>query len=437
MSLTDVQLRKLPKDYVGTLNDKDGLRLLCRASGRRTWQLRVYYEGTRKTLTFGDYPTISLKLARELATEAKIKKAKGIAPASTLQRKTTDEDMFLFWVKAWFQDKCSKDALAYLNQHGLTKKRLARYQWTLNPEKAGSNGWGVKTAAKRIGQVFNHMLPSTYDKTLTAIKPNDILLICERAINGDSGHDVAKDIIENFDQIYTKAMRREAATMNPAYKLKEELPPHTSGHYAAITDPDKFGELLLAIRSYGGRYVARMLLRIAPYLWQRPGELRFMRWDEVDLEHCIWVLDAERMKMSRDHIVPLPKQVVAILTEMRDVTGRNRYVFTVDPAVDEPACDATVARALERLGYKKEQTFHGFRASARTIFAEWLGIDPNLLEIQLAHKTGGSLGEAYDRTQYIEQRVKMMQDCADFYDTLLENARDGKKLGKGFLAYRQ
>jgi len=197
-------------------------------------------------------------------------------------------------------------------------------------------------------------------------------------------------------------------------------------HFAAITDPEQLGVLLRAIQAYRGGPIVRAALQLAPILFQRPGELRAAAWSEIDLEQGIWTIPPSRMKREKGgkehgdpHLVPLPTQAIAILKELYQLTGHGRLVFPGERDHDRPISENSVRTALISLGYTSElQTWHGFRATARTMLAERLDVDPLLIEAQLAHAVKDANGRAYNRTRYLEQRVKMMQQWADYLDSL-------------------
>jgi len=199
-------------------------------------------------------------------------------------------------------------------------------------------------------------------------------------------------------------------------------------HFAAITDPSQVGALLRAIQGYAGTPVVRSALQLSPMLMVRPGELRFTRWDEIDLDGAKLTIPAQRMKRTRagkvnghPHVVPSPDQAVAILQDLKMLTGRvGGLVFPGERDHERAMSENTINAALRRMGFdtQKDITGHGFRAMARTILDEQLGFDPAVIEAQLAHAVKDSLGRAYNRTQHMQKRVEMMQAWADYLDEL-------------------
>ena len=192
------------------------------------------------------------------------------------------------------------------------------------------------------------------------------------------------------------------------------------------------GDLIRAIRAYKGGPIVRAALQLAPMLFQRPGELRGAAWAEIDLDAALWTIPAARMKRGKDgkengdpHLVPLPRQAVDILRGLHGYTGHGAMVFPGERSHDRPISENSVRTALITMGYMSDvQTWHGFRATARTMLAERLECDPLVIEAQLAHAVKDSNGRAYNRTQYLIHRAAMMQQWADYLDKLATRAED-------------
>ena len=188
-------------------------------------------------------------------------------------------------------------------------------------------------------------------------------------------------------------------------------------HFAALTEPVKVAELLRAIDSYQGGTVVRAALRLAPLVFARPGELRTMKWADIDLEHREWSYTVS--KTNTEHLVPLSRQAVKILKDIQPLTGSSEYVFP-GQRWGRPFSDMTINRALQTMGYdtKEEMTGHGFRAMARTLLAEKLHVSPEVIEHQLAHKVPEALGTAYNQTKFLDDRRRMTTAWADYLDEL-------------------
>ena len=199
--------------------------------------------------------------------------------------------------------------------------------------------------------------------------------------------------------------------------------------FAAIVDPARMGELLRAIKQYKGGPAVRTALQLAPMLYQRPGNLREMEWAELDLDAALWTIPSMKMKRTKlekeqgdAHTVPLPTQAVALLRSLHPLTGHGRYVFPGERSHDRPISDNSVRSGLYALGFGKEQTWHGFRASARTMLVDHLNVDPLAIEANLAHAVKDANGRSYNRTQYLQQRFQLIQQWADYLDKLAKGA---------------
>ena len=205
--------------------------------------------------------------------------------------------------------------------------------------------------------------------------------------------------------------------------MRGALPPVKTINRAAITEPARVGELLRAIDCYKGSFVVQSALKFAPLTFGRPGELRHAEWSEIDFEKAEWNIPAHKMKMKQAHLVPLSEQALEILTELKKLTGAGRYVFPGRTS-ERPMSDNAILAALRNMDYEKnEMSGHGFRAMARTILDEVLQVRPDLIEHQLAHAVRDPLGRAYNRTQHLNERRRMMQTWADYLDGLKAGAK--------------
>lgn len=220
-------------------------------------------------------------------------------------------------------------------------------------------------------------------------------------------------------QVFRFAVATGQAERDITFDLRGALTTVQKKHMAAITEPKEVGRLMLAIDSYEGSPEVCCALRLAPHTFVRPGELRKAEWSEVDFDKSLWCIDAEKMKMRSDHIVPLSRQSLKILREIRLLTGNYRYVFPSARSPKLPMSENAVLVALRTMGYTKEQmTGHGFRVMARTLIDEELGCRPDWIEQQLAHAVKDPLGRAYNRTKHLKERREMMQAWSDFLDKL-------------------
>jgi integrase len=225
-------------------------------------------------------------------------------------------------------------------------------------------------------------------------------------------------------QVLRYAVSTGRADRDATSDLKGALPMAKEKHFAAITEPNKFADLLRAIDGYEGGFVVKCALQIQALTFVRPGELRHAEWSEIDLGAAQWNIPKEKMKLKEPHIVPLAVQAVDILKELQPLTGKGRYVFPNGRTLERPLSENGVLAALRTLGYTKEQmTGHGFRAAARTMLDEVLQQRVDLIEHQLAHAVRDPNGRAYNRTSHLEARREMMQLWADYLDSLKSGAK--------------
>ena len=247
------------------------------------------------------------------------------------------------------------------------------------------------------------------------------MLSCLRRIEGRGALDTAHRAHQNCGQVFRYAVATGRAERDPTADLRGALPPATHQHFASITEPIAVGELLRAIDGFRGTFVVQCALRLAPLFFVRPGELRKARWTDFDLDKAEWRYLVTKTKT--EHLVPLASQTLLVLRQLYALTGQREHVFPGrDPK--KPLSDAAINAALRRMGYdtRTEITGHGFRAMARTILHQELGIAPEVIEHQLAHRVPDALGTAYNCTKFLSARRTMMQHWADYLDKLKAGA---------------
>ena len=390
MPLTDTAIRKAkPTDKPQRLFDGGGLYLEISPAGGKLWRWKYRHGGKEKRLALGTYPDVSLSEARQRHAEARKLLAAGIDPGE--QRKAE---------KAAGVDRAANSFEV------VAREWLAKQTWV--------PGYKDKVAAWMGNDVF----PYIGGRPIAELTAPEFLRVARR-IEERGAIESAHRIMQNCGQVMRYAIATGRADRNPVADLKGALTPAQENHHAAITDPAGLGGLLRAIDGYTGDPATRAALKLAPLLFVRPGELRQAEWSEFDLDRAEWNIPAEKMKMRQPHLVPLCEQAVAILRELQPLTGRGQYVFPGGRSPRRPMSNNALNAALRRMGYAKEvMTAHGFRASARTLLDEVLGFRPDYIEHQLAHAVRDPLGRAYNRTQHLPERRKMMQAWADYLDTL-------------------
>lgn len=380
------------------LADSGGLYLEVSPNGSRRWFWKYRKDGKEGRMALGSYPAVSLSAARKARDAAKLTKANGTDPvqARKVQKlKATNPagDTFRAVVWEWFDKQA--------------------------PE------WSEAHAQRAKRQFERDLLPWLGERKLADIEPVELLATL-RKVEQRGAIETADRGLMLARQVWRYGVATGRVPRDITADLKGALSPYRGKHFAAITDPAKLGELIRAIRAYRGGPIVRAALQLAPMLFQRPGELRGAEWSEIDLDGALWTIPAARMKRSKDgkengdpHLVPLPRQAVEILRGLHGYTGHGVKVFPGERNHDRPISENSVRTALITLGYTPEvQTWHGFRATARTMLAEVLECDPLVIEAQLAHSVRDANGRAYNRTQYIKQRADMMQRWADFLDML-------------------
>jgi integrase len=252
------------------------------------------------------------------------------------------------------------------------------------------------------------------------------LLECLRRIEARGAIETAHRVKHACGQVFRYGIACGYCQRNPAADLRDALRPVDTRHHAAIIDPKKAAVLLRDIVSYRGHPVTRAALALSAMLLLRPGELRHLHWSDIDFDKQMATVPSERMKRRKadkangiDHLVPLAPQAISILRDIWPLTRESKYVFPSLLSRDRCMSENTVRGALRRMGYSNEEmTAHGFRAMARTMMAERLGVRAEVIEAQLAHAVPDALGRAYNRTQFIEQREAMMVQWADYLDSL-------------------
>jgi integrase len=244
-----------------------------------------------------------------------------------------------------------------------------------------------------------------------------------RKIEARGTHETAHRTRAVVGRVMRYAIATGRATRDVSADLKGALTKSTAENYPAITDPKRLGELLRAIDAHRGQPSAEVALRMLPYVFVRPGELRGAQWREVDLEGAIWRIPPERMKRGREHLVPLARQVVKLLEDLKPITGDGELLFPGLLTNKKPISEVTLNAALRRIGISKEEHCpHGFRSTASTRLNE-MGWDPALVELQLAHAKKDKVAAVYNRALRLAERTKMMQAWADYLDGLKTGAK--------------
>ena len=391
-----------PKDRPYKLSDGEGLYLYVSPSGGRLWRLDYRCNGRRGTASFGAYPAVGLKEARERRDEARRLLAAGIDPGEEKKR-----------VKV--------AAASAEREQSLTFEAVAR-EW-----------FGRKTAnltggyrRQILSRLENHLFPYMGGRPFSALEPADILNAV-RHTEERGAVEMSHRLVQLSAQVCRYARLCGYATYDAAAGLNEALPPiPPKVHRSAIVDPAGIGGLLRAIGAYEGDISIRYALRILPYVFLRSQELRGAAWPEINLEAAEWTVPAGRMKMRKAHVVPLARQVVELFTALREFSGDGGLVFPSPFSRTRCISNMGLLNAIRRMGYgQDEMTVHGFRGMASTLLNE-RGYRPDVIEAQLAHGERNNIRAAYNHAQYLPERRQMMQEWADYLDSLRDSATGGR-----------
>jgi len=391
--LTDTFLRvQKTTGKVQKYSDGGGLYLYVSPTGGKLWRMGYRFEGKQKTLSFGAYPAVSLKDARQKREAAKEQLAKGIDPCAHKQA-----------VKATVR---AESANSY---ETVVREWFAKY----------SPGWSSSNSARTLARQEKDIFPILGSKLINQITAPELLAALRR-IEARGAIDTAHRTLQDCSRIFRYAIATGRAERDTAADLRGALPPARSTNFASIKEPHAIGALLRDIDAYTGNPIVRAALRMAPYVFVRPGELRWAEWSEF--EGTEWRIPAAKMKMRQVHIVPLARQVIDILEDLQLYTGGGRFLFPSMRANSVPISDMTLLAGLRRLGYTKEQmTVHGFRSMASTLLNEQ-GYNRDWIERQLAHGERNSIRAAYNYAEYLPERRRMMQEWADYLDQLRQNS---------------
>ena len=403
--LTDAECRNAvcpPDKKQARFADSGGMYLQVSPAGSKRWFLKYRTDGKEKQLAMGSYPAVSLTAARKARDAAKLQKAAGADPVQVRKVEKL------------------KSSIPAANTFKATA--LEWYAMKLD-------SWSSHYAIREKRNLEKDLFPFLGDRNIADIEAIELLAVVRR-VEERGALDVAHRVQTTARQVWRYAVATARASRDVSADIRGALKPHHGKHFAAITDPAKLGELIRVIRGYQGGPIVRAALQLAPLLFQRPGELRAAAWAEFDLDAALWTIPAARMKRSVDgkrngdpHLVPLSTQAVEILRKLHPVTGHSALCFYGERSHDRPISDNTLRAALMTLGYGPDaQSVHGFRATARTLLAEELNIDPLVIEAQLAHAVKDANGRAYNRTQYLKHRTVMMQQWADYLDKLARGA---------------
>lgn len=405
--LTDTQIKAAkPKDKDYSLFDGGGMYLLVKSNGSKIWRFKYTRPYTQKgaLISFGSYPEISLQQARKQRDEARELIKQDIDPqeykAEQEQRKQEEiSSTFRKVATDWFKVKSGK---------GLTESTLKRTWESLEL----------------------HLFPYIGDKSIFKLKAKDFIQAME-LLRANGKLETIKRLCQRINEIMFYAVNIGLIDANPAAKIKDAFESPVKGQMATIT-AQELPEFMQSLSMARIELQTRCVIEWQLLTMTRPSEAVGAKWSEIDFDHCLWVIPAEKMKMRREHIITLNKQAIAILSIMKPITGHREHIFpSMKPPFSTPMSASTANMAIKRMGYKNKLVAHGLRALASTVLNEQ-GFDPNVIEAALAHVDTNTVRRAYNRATYLEQRKIML----DWWGEFIEQASQGNVSLSGHKTFR-
>lgn len=392
MALSSIAVAKAkPREKQYKLSDGRGLYLLVTPQGGRYWRLNYRFDGKSRTMALGVFPDVGLAEARAKRDNARAVLADGIDP--TVKRKEVAVQL-AFDATTSFK-AVAEEWLSKREREGLAQITLDKAKWLLD-----------------------FAYPALGDRKIGEISTPELLGVL-RTVEARGRYETARRLRGVCGRVFRYAIATGRAQHDIAVGLRDALTTPKVRHLAAITNTQEVGPLLRAIDGYEGHKITHAALRLAPHVFVRPGELRHAEWPEIDFTAAIWSIPPDKMKMRRPHKVPLSRQSLKILSELKEITGIYRYVFPGFQSFKRPMSENALNGALRRLGYSgDEMTSHGFRAMASTLLNEMGNWHPDAIERQLAHVSGDGVRRVYARGEYWEERIRMMQAWSDYLDQL-------------------
>lgn len=397
MSLSDAAIRSAkPGAKQFKLYDEGGLFLIVKPSGGKLWRLKYRHLGKEQQLSLGVFPAVGLKEARKRRDAAREQIANGRNPAFEKKRAAAAA---LVGAANTFK-AVGDEYIAKREREGLKEITTGKAKWLLA-----------------------QLEPALGARPIADIEPYELLAVLKK-VELSGRHETAKRLLAFSGRVFRFAVATTRARRNIAADLQGALMSPKVKHHAAIIDPKGVGALLRAIDGFDGHPTTRWALQLAPHVFVRPGELRQAEWAEIDLDAAIWRIPGSRMKMNREHVVPLSTQSVALLKAAGELTGGGRFVFPSVRTPLRPMSENTLNAALRRLGYTSEEmTSHGFRSTASTLLNESGKWSVDAIERALAHGDADSVRAAYHRGAHWQERVQMAQWWSDYLDRLREGGQ--------------
>lgn len=392
MKLSDIACKTAkPSEKAKKLSDGNGLYLEVMPNGSKYWRMKYRYMGKEKRLAFGVYPEITLREAREKRDEA---------------RRLLNENQDPSFVKKQEKHKVLQD---YQNTFEVMAREWFEFQ---------KPSWKPDYAQEVIGRLERDVFPAIGYVPVKQLSPKMILDMA-KVVQARGANDLAKRLIQMCRHVLKYAIITDRADNNVAEPLRGMIKPKPTKHHSALDYRD-LPEFLDDLYSNKARLMPLTVLAVKFMMltFVRTGEMISAEWTEFDLDEKMWLIPASRMKMGKDHLVPLSDQLVEILKEIRSMHGNRIYVFPGRESAKSHMSNNTVLGALKRMGYAGKMTGHGFRSMAMSIIMEKLGYRHEVPDRQLAHSKRGDVNKAYDRAMFLDERKTMMQDWSNYIEKM-------------------
>jgi len=395
ITLTATQIKQAKakeKDY--KLFDGGGLFLFITKKGSKLWRLKYRFDGKEKSLSLGQYPTITLTKARELREKYKIDISNGINP--TEQKR---------------ENKAIKQQEEIKNRDTFKAIALERLSKVEN-DISGSH------YMRSYNSLKNDVYPYIGDIPINEIIAKDIIEVLQRMMERGVSES-ARKVYHSISKTFKWAIANSKAIRNPASDIdvSEIIGKKVQTHYPTITDDEGIKNLLTNIKKYKGELSTKYALEMLSYTFVRPSNLRLALWEEIDFKSKRWVKSAKKMKSRDDFIIPLSDKVIELLKEIKVYSDGSPYLFPSSRSKTRPLSDGTLLGAIRKMGYTKDEFVpHGFRAMFSTIAHEKSPFSYDVIETQLAHSVGNSVSKAYNRAKYLDDRTKLMEWWSNYLD---------------------
>lgn len=384
--LTDAKVRNIkPLDKKIRYTDEKGMYLEVTPSGGMYWRMKFRFNKKESIFSMGTYPDVSLAKARRVRDEARLQIKNGINPNEEKKQKSQLKDN---------NNHFQKLAIEWMNDRRNVIKET--------------------TYLRDLSVFEKDLFPFIGNMPIDQLKGKDILA-CAKRIEERGALEMAKRSIPLAGRIFRFAIRKGLIENDPTPHLHEALKPRKIKHMARL-DISEFPPFLERMDRYHGNPMIKTAIQLMTLTFVRTAELRLMEWNEIDFDTYLWRIPAEKMKMAQPHIVPLSRQAIKLIEELRPLTGNKQYVF-YNHSTAKPMSSNALLCVIRTMGYSGKMTGHGFRGLASTTLHEQ-GYMHDAIEIQLAHRVGNSVSQAYNHAQHLEYRTKMMQNWSDFIDSL-------------------